>query len=85
MSNSMYKEGKTISWFYTAPVRNLLKAGGKITMAQLTEDFLSYFYYGLQEDYLEITRGKKKELSEIFLRLTVSTQNKTKRSTGETV
>ena len=39
-------------------------------MARLTEDFLSYFYFGLQEDYLEVTQGKKKELSEIFLGLT---------------
>ena len=39
-------------------------------MAQLTEALLTYFYYGLQEDYLEMTQGKKKELSEIFLGLT---------------
>lgn len=39
-------------------------------MARLTEDFLSYFYYALQEDYLERTQGNKKELSEIFLGLT---------------
>jgi hypothetical protein len=39
-------------------------------MTRLTEDFLSYFYYGLQEDYTEITQGKQKPLSETFLGLT---------------
>jgi hypothetical protein len=39
-------------------------------MTRLTEDFLSYFYYGLQKDYTEVTQGKKQELSEIFLGLT---------------
>jgi hypothetical protein len=36
-------------------------------MARLTDDFLSCYYFGLQEDYQEVTQGKKKELSEIFL------------------
>ena len=39
-------------------------------MVRLTEDFLSYFCFGLQEDYAEMIQGKKKELSEIFLGLT---------------
>jgi hypothetical protein len=39
-------------------------------MARLTEDFLSYFYYGLQEDYLARVKGEKKPLPEIFLGLT---------------
>ncbi len=39
-------------------------------MARLTEDFLSYFYHGLREDYFEVTQGKQKPLSEIFLGLT---------------
>jgi len=39
-------------------------------MALLTEDFLSHFYYGLREDYLERVKGEKKPLSEVFLGLT---------------
>ena len=39
-------------------------------MVRLTEDFLSYFCFGLQEDYAEMIQGKKKEHSEIFLGLT---------------
>ncbi len=39
-------------------------------MARLTEDFLSHFYYGLREDYVERVQGAKKPLSEVFLGLT---------------
>ena len=39
-------------------------------MALLTDDFLSHFYYGLREDYLERVKGEKKPLSEVFLGLT---------------
>jgi len=39
-------------------------------MARLTDDFLSYFYYGIREDYLERIKGEKAPLSEVFLGLT---------------
>ncbi len=39
-------------------------------MALLTDDFLSHFYYGLREDYLERVKGERKPLSEVFLGLT---------------
>jgi hypothetical protein len=40
------------------------------TMPQLTEDFLSHFYYGVRDDYLERVQEGKKPLSEVFLGLT---------------
>lgn len=39
-------------------------------MARLTDDFLSHFYYGLRDDYLERVEGEKKPLAEVFLGLT---------------
>lgn len=39
-------------------------------MAQLTEDFLAHFYYGIRDDYLERIKGEKKPLPEVFLGLT---------------
>jgi len=39
-------------------------------MTRLSDDFLSYFYYGIREDYLERIKGEKAPLSEVFLGLT---------------
>ena len=39
-------------------------------MTRLSDDFLSYFYYGVREDYLERIKGEKAPLSEVFLGLT---------------
>ncbi len=39
-------------------------------MARLTEDFLTHFYYGVRDDYLERVKGEKPPLSEVFLGLT---------------
>jgi hypothetical protein len=39
-------------------------------MARLSDDFLSHFYFGLREDYLERVKGEKKPLAEVFLGLT---------------
>jgi hypothetical protein len=39
-------------------------------MTQLTDDFLSYLYYGIREEYLERVKGEGKPLSEVFLGLT---------------
>ena len=40
------------------------------TMPRLKEDFLSHFYYGVRDDYLERVQEGKKPLSEVFLGLT---------------
>jgi hypothetical protein len=39
-------------------------------MTRLSDDFLSYFYYGVREDYLERIKGEKLPLSEVFMGLT---------------
>ncbi|HUT83552.1 MAG TPA: hypothetical protein VMX95_02795 [Thermodesulfobacteriota bacterium] len=39
-------------------------------MTKLSDDFLSYFYYGIREDYLERIKGEKLPLSEVFMGLT---------------
>jgi hypothetical protein len=39
-------------------------------MTRLSDDFLSPFYFGLRDDYLERVKGQKKPLSEVFLGLT---------------
>jgi hypothetical protein len=39
-------------------------------MTRLSDDFLSYFYYGIREDYLERIKGEKLPLSEVFMGLT---------------
>ena len=39
-------------------------------MTRLSDDFLTHFYYGIRDDYLERVKGEKKPLSEVFLGLT---------------
>jgi hypothetical protein len=39
-------------------------------MASLTQDFLTHFFYGLRDDYLERVKGEKRPLAEVFLGLT---------------
>lgn len=39
-------------------------------MARLNNDFLTHFYYGVRDGYLERVQGEKKPLAEVFLGLT---------------
>ena len=39
-------------------------------MARLTDDFLTHFYYGVREDYLEQVKGVERPFSDLFLTLT---------------